>query len=97
MSGNGCGYKGFEFGGGYLDAVCIDGWLWDLDSCDEPGGPLSIGGPSHGIACPKCNPKEYRRYFGCKNDEVKRRVDRAFGQTPWIPSNGPANTGKPDA
>jgi hypothetical protein len=84
-----CGYQGFEFGGGYLDAVCIDGWLWDLDSCDEPGGLLYNGGPDTGIACPKCNPDEYRRYFRCTKAEVNRRVKRAFGPTPWIPSDGP--------
>lgn len=86
---NGCGYRGFEFGGGYLDAVCIDGWLWDEDSCDSPGGDLCHGGPDCGIACPKCNESEYCRYFGIPKSEAKRRVKRAFGETPWIPSSGP--------
>lgn len=40
------------FGARYPDARCIDGWLWDLDSCDEPGGPLFIGGDT---PCPFCN------------------------------------------
>lgn len=48
----GCDYTGYEFGGGYVDSTCIDGWLWDMDSCDEPGGALSVGGD---IPCPKCN------------------------------------------
>jgi hypothetical protein len=85
--GESCGYHGFEFGGGYLDAVCGgDGYLWDLDSCEVPGGPLYSGGE---IPCPKCDPKGYREYCGCTKAEVNRRVKRAFGPTPWIPSNGP--------
>lgn len=48
----GCDYQGHEFGASYLDSVCIDGWLWDADSCDEPGGPLFEGGE---IPCPRCN------------------------------------------
>lgn len=47
-----CNYAGYEFGGGYLDSMCIDGYLWDADSCDEPGGGLSIGGD---LPCPQCN------------------------------------------
>lgn len=86
-----CGYQGFEFGGGYLDAQCIDGYLWDLDSCDEPGGVLYHGGE---IPCPKCDPEGYRKYFGCTKAEVNRRVERAFGPTPWIPSNGPKRKSK---
>ena len=31
-----CGYQGKHFGAWYEDAICIDGYLWDLDSCDEP-------------------------------------------------------------
>jgi hypothetical protein len=81
-----CGYRGFEFGGGYLDAVCIDGHLWDLDSCEVPGGPLYHGG---NIGCPKCNPDDYREQMKCSKAEVNRRVKRAFGPTPWIPSDGP--------
>ncbi len=53
---NGCGYTGYEFGGGYLDSTCIDGYLWDLDSCDEPGGGLRSGGD---IPCPQCNPETH--------------------------------------
>lgn len=49
-----CGYTGYEFGGGYLDSVCIDGYLWDLDSGDDDG-LLTIGGDR---PCPKCNPED---------------------------------------
>lgn len=51
---SGCGYTGYEFGGGYPDSTCIEGYLWDLDSCDEPGGGFTHGGD---IPCPKCNPE----------------------------------------
>lgn len=51
---SGCGYTGYEFGAGYPDSTCIDGYLWDLDSCDEPGGGLTVGGDIH---CPSCNPE----------------------------------------
>lgn len=48
----GCDYQGSHFGANYEDATCIEGFLWDLDSCDEPGGGLSVGGD---IPCPQCN------------------------------------------
>lgn len=51
----GCDYQGSHFGATYEDACCIDGYLWDLDSCDEPGGPLRHGGE---IPCPKCNAQD---------------------------------------
>jgi hypothetical protein len=51
-----CGYQGVHFGAWYADSVCIEGYLWDLDSCDEPGGPLRNGGDT---ACPACNTAEY--------------------------------------
>lgn len=40
------------FGASYPDACCIDGYLWDLDSCEIPGGPLYHGGDE---PCPFCN------------------------------------------
>ena len=42
------------FGASYPDATCIDGRLWDLDSCD--GGHLTHGGE---FPCPFCNTEEY--------------------------------------
>lgn len=51
-----CGYEGSHFGARYPDAQCCDGYLWDLDSCDEPGGPLFSGGD---VPCPCCNTREY--------------------------------------
>lgn len=55
-----CCYTGEHFGANYPDACCIDGYLWDLDSCDEPGGALRRGGE---IPCPECNSEEYKTYY----------------------------------
>jgi hypothetical protein len=46
-----CDFHEPYFGASYPDACCIDGFLWDLDSCDEPGGGLTSGGEVH---CPQC-------------------------------------------
>ncbi|MBR8028879.1 hypothetical protein KDX27_30200 [Burkholderia cenocepacia] len=54
-----CNYSGSHFGAPYPDACCIDGYLWDEDSCDEPGGPLYNGGD---IPCPACNLDEFVEY-----------------------------------
>lgn len=40
-----------HFGARYPDARCIDGFLWDLDWCDEKGN-LTKGGED---PCPFCN------------------------------------------
>jgi hypothetical protein len=48
----GCNYEAPTFGARYPDGTCINGWMWDLDSCDEPGGPLMDGGDR---PCPFCN------------------------------------------
>ena len=41
------------FGAIYPDACCIDGYLWDLDSCDSPGSNLLTSGGDD--PCPFCN------------------------------------------
>ncbi|MBN3851950.1 hypothetical protein G3N59_01030 [Paraburkholderia sp. Ac-20340] len=56
MTKLGCSFEGPSFGANYPDGTCIDGYLWDLDSCDEPGGPLHSGGD---VPCPHCNTREY--------------------------------------
>ncbi|MNP45600.1 hypothetical protein D3C76_1395390 [compost metagenome] len=55
----GCDYHGSHFGAPYPDAQCVDGFLWDEDSCDVPGGPLLSGGD---IPCPKCNAEAYTEH-----------------------------------
>lgn len=57
----GCNYEAPTFGAGYPDGTCIDGWMWDLDSCDEPGGGLLHGGD---MPCPWCNTAEYIEWRG---------------------------------
>lgn len=54
-----CDYMGHEFGAPYPDSVCIEGYLWDADSCEVPGGPLYHGGE---IPCPQCNHKDWLEY-----------------------------------
>ncbi len=51
----GCNYEAPTFGAHYPDGTCIDGYMWDLDSCDEPGGNLHSGGD---MPCPWCNTRE---------------------------------------
>ena len=54
----GCGIQFPHFGADYPDAVCIDGYLWDLDS-GEPNGDgidFRIGGDD---PCPVCNTQEW--------------------------------------
>lgn len=62
----GCDYRGKHFGAPYLDAQCQNGYLWDEDSCDEPGGPLLNGGDT---PCPKCNAAEHAEYLRLDEDE----------------------------
>lgn len=68
-----CGYMGRHFGATYIDAICSDGYLWDLDSCDEPGGALYHGGD---IGCPCCNTKAYLEYhdFRPSGNAKQRRM-----------------------
>jgi hypothetical protein len=62
----GCGYQGKHFGAPYDDATCIKGYLWDWDSCDVPGGPLTQGGE---IPCPQCNAEKYAAYYADAQQE----------------------------
>ena len=72
-----CGYQGKSFVAHYEDAACFDGYLWDLDSCDEPGGPLYHGGD---IPCPACNTREYVAWLcpavGGNSRQRRRRLRR---------------------
>lgn len=73
----GCNYEAPTFGGHYPDGTCIDGYMWDLDSCDEPGGPLTNGGDE---PCPWCNTLEYLLWHGhapSGNARQRRRALRA--------------------
>lgn len=77
MTDRACNYSGYEFGGGYLDSTCIEGYLWDLDSCDEPGGGLMHGGE---WACPRCNTRQFL------SDAAENAGDGSCGESmfhPW--------------
>ena len=50
----GCGIEFPFFGATYPDAVCIDGYLWDMDSWD--GNYYFSGGD---VPCPVCNTEEW--------------------------------------
>lgn len=45
------------FGARYPDAICIDGYLWDMDSYEDGG--LTQGGD---IPCPFCNTEKFIEY-----------------------------------
>jgi hypothetical protein len=68
-----CGWQGRAFGAHYPDGVCIDGWLWDLDSSDEPGGGLTSGGDR---ACPNCNARECVDEMAFSGNARQRRAAR---------------------
>lgn len=42
------------FGAKYPDATCIDGFLWDLDKCDDFDGETKLYGGGE-EPCPFCN------------------------------------------
>lgn len=44
------------FGAHYPDARCIDGYLWDLDSCGANPNVFHRGGDD---PCPFCNKEEF--------------------------------------
>lgn len=81
----GCDYQGRHFGAAYPDAQCVDGFLWDEDSCDEPGGALLHGGDT---PCPKCNSAVHATYYGTEEDSASPSAQSA-GNGPYqlLPNN----------
>ena len=55
-----CDYTGKDFGASYPDSICIDGYLWDMDSGhSDPSGEFDWIYTSGGeIPCPQCNPSD---------------------------------------
>lgn len=53
------------FGANYPDTRCIEGYLWDLDKCDEQGNLYGEGD----TPCPFCNTEEFIAYdpFGIED------------------------------
>lgn len=64
------------FGATYPDATCIDGYLWDLDKCNDDGS-LYGGGED---PCPFCNTDEYVQRM--RDDEIPE--DRIQGHLKFI-------------
>jgi hypothetical protein len=60
----GCGYQGYEFGGGYLDSLCCGGRLYDCDDCDSQG---NLYDPVEEIPCPICHPRKAVAYWTHRN------------------------------
>lgn len=58
------------FGARYPDAICIDGFLWDLDS-DDGEGSLTHGGD---VPCPFCNTEAAIEYHDDGEVGTKERV-----------------------
>lgn len=44
----------------YLDATCIDGFLWDMDQMDNSGE----------VPCPICNPQAFIAYHADELNDV---------------------------
>lgn len=72
-----CDFHEPYFGADYPDACCIDGFLWDLDSCDVPGGPLTSGGD---VSCPRCCHTEWLAQF--EDDLIMRGYEAFEGGLP---------------
>jgi hypothetical protein len=49
-----CNYQGYEFGGGYLDSICIDGRLFDADNGEHTSEGFAYYEPSQHLPCPQC-------------------------------------------
>ncbi|ATA53886.1 hypothetical protein CKY39_12155 [Variovorax boronicumulans] len=74
----GCNYEAPTFGAHYPDGTCIDGFMWDLDSCDEPGGAMFSGGD---IPCPFCNTDAHIEWMDKRlpgNSHQRRTARRAL-------------------
>lgn len=56
------------FGAPYPDARCIDGYLYDLDKCDENG---NLYHSNEKIPCPFCNKDEFIKSF---DEETHNRI-----------------------
>lgn len=57
-----------HFGASYPDARCIDGYLWDLDKCED--GKLYGGGDD---PCPFCNTELYKEWCGWEDAREEKR------------------------
>lgn len=60
------------FGASYPDARCIDGYLWDLDKCDEKGLYSSGDNPP----CPFCNTQAFVEFMTDIDDQELQSMNK---------------------
>ena len=64
------------FGARYPDATCIDGYLYDMDDCDDHG---NLYEPAEQFPCPFCNWDEFKEKWGENAEEyfehIKESID----------------------
>lgn len=60
------------FGASYPDATCINGFLWDLDKCDENGLISSGDNPP----CPFCNTEAFIDYHTDIDDKELEEMNK---------------------
>lgn len=61
-----------HFGAHYPDATCINGFLWDLDSCGDDHSILHHGGED---PCPFCNTEAYLEWAGVGDPDGPTREE----------------------
>lgn len=76
----------------YIDTECIDGYLHDLDNCDEHGNIYE----QYDIPCPFCKPKDHNEYVfdgdlllikcECCNNVIIDPMDNIY----WTITNKPS-------
>ena len=75
------------FGANYPDACCIDGYLYDLDNCDDNG---NLYEPPEKIPCPFCNKEEYFEEYGIMDEgEDSAAMDVYRAIVSWVKRNYP--------
>lgn len=60
------------FGAKYPDATCVDGFLWDLDDCDENGLLSSGDNPP----CPFCNTDAFIEHIVTIDDDDLEQIKK---------------------
>lgn len=75
------------FGANYPDARCIDGYLYDLDDCDDNG---NLYEPADKIPCPFCNKEKYfEKYDIMDEGEDSVAMDEYKSIVSWVKKHYP--------
>ena len=67
----GCGYQGYEFGGGYLDSECFGGRLFDMDNFYDG----TLYEPMEDIPCPSCRRTDAIIYWAERSTDLPNKGD----------------------